>query len=104
MLIYMYTTLYDRCSGCINTSFCDINCWNEGCLSYHRWECPGNQMGLWQQIGIAHLALKTLLKCTYTTDNVIFNKVQELTTNFDNLGANDLIVYGIVSDVVRKKS
>lgn len=89
-----------RCSGCLDTLFCNVNCSNEACASYHRWECAGNQMGLWQQIGVAHLGLKTLLKCTTTNDSGAFNSIQQLVTGFDNLSANDLIVYGIVSDII----
>ncbi|EFN83374.1 SET and MYND domain-containing protein 4 [Harpegnathos saltator] len=88
------------CSGCIDTVFCDVNCWNEAYSSHHRWECVGNQMRLWQQIGVAHLGLKTLLKCTMTTDNSMFNRVQQLVTGFDNLSANDLIVYGITATML----
>ncbi|XP_014467646.1 PREDICTED: SET and MYND domain-containing protein 4-like [Dinoponera quadriceps] len=88
------------CSGCLNTLFCDANCWDEAYSSYHRWECAGNQMGLWQQIGVAHLGLKTLLKCTTTNDSSMFNSIQQLVTCFDNLTANDLIVYGITATML----
>lgn len=57
-------------------------------------------MGLWQQIGVAHLGLKMVLKCTTTTDSNMFNSVQQLVTGFDNLSTNDLIVYGIVSGII----
>lgn len=57
-------------------------------------------MGLWKQIGVAHLGLKTLLKCTTTNDSSAFNSIQQLVTGFDNLSANDLIVYGIVSGII----
>lgn len=72
-----------------------MNCLDEASLSYHRWECPGNQMGLWQEIGVAYLALKVLFKCATTTDR--FNEVQQLVTNLDKLTTTDVISYGIVS-------
>lgn len=65
-------------------------------------------MNLWQQIGVAHLGLKTLLKCTTTTDSNMFNSIQQLVTGFNNLSTNDLIIYGIVSGIfyarVRRKT
>ncbi|XP_076624715.1 protein-lysine N-methyltransferase SMYD4 isoform X2 [Colletes latitarsis] len=85
------------CTKCLNTFYCDVNCLNEAWFSYHCWECSGNQMGLWKEIGIGHLALKVLLTCTTTTDTIKFNAMQNLVTNFSKLSIEDLIVYGITA-------
>ncbi|EZA60897.1 SET and MYND domain-containing protein [Ooceraea biroi] len=84
------------CTGCIDVTFCDMNCWNEA-SSYHRWECPGSQMDLWAQIGIAHLALKILFMCVITIDSEQFNEVQKLVSNFDEIAPTDVISYGITA-------
>ncbi|XP_076297821.1 protein-lysine N-methyltransferase SMYD4-like isoform X2 [Lasioglossum baleicum] len=80
------------CSKCVNTFYCDTNCLNEAWSSYHRWECPGTQMGLWKRKPIGHLALKVLLLCTTTTDT--FNEMQNFKTNFDKLPMLQLVAYG----------
>lgn len=53
-------------------------------------------MELWKEIGIGHLALKVLLTCSTMTDEIKFNEIQNLVTNFDKLSMGDLTVYGIV--------
>ncbi|XP_054004754.1 SET and MYND domain-containing protein 4-like isoform X1 [Hylaeus anthracinus] len=85
------------CTKCLNTFYCDVNCSDQAWFSYHTWECPGNQMTLWKEIGIGHLALKVLLTCTTTTDMIQFNEMQNLVTNFDKLLIEDLTVYGITA-------
>lgn len=77
----------------------------EEARSYHHWECLGNQMGLWSQIGIAHLAIKMLFKCATATDEDLsrLNEVQELVTNFSKLPPYDIISYGIVSNIIFSK-
>ncbi|XP_076300983.1 protein-lysine N-methyltransferase SMYD4-like [Lasioglossum baleicum] len=92
-----YTDIPVPCSKCLNTFYCNINCLNEAWSLYHCWECPGNQMGLWKEIGIGHLALKVLLACTTTTDTIKFNEIQNLITNFDKVPIEELIVYGIAA-------
>ena len=82
---------------CVEAMYCDIKCQDDAWTSYHQWECPGSRMGVWQQIGIAHLAMKLLLNCATTQDHDKFNQVQSLVTNIDKLMPEDLIVYGIVS-------
>ncbi|KZC08204.1 PREDICTED: SET and MYND domain-containing protein 4 [Dufourea novaeangliae] len=85
------------CTGCLNTFYCTANCSNEAWSSYHCWECPGNQMDLWKEIGIGHLALKVFLTCTTTMDRIKFNEMQNLVTNFNKLSMDDLTVYGITA-------
>lgn len=80
-----------------------MKCWNDDYTFYHRWECPGNQMRLWQQNGIARLALKVFLMCSTTSDRNRFNEVQKLITNFDKLSLKDLVAYGIVSILILPK-
>ncbi|XP_017890867.1 SET and MYND domain-containing protein 4-like [Ceratina calcarata] len=82
------------CTTCLNAFYCNEKCLSEAWSSYHRWECPGFQMGLWRDIGIGHLALKVLLTCTTTTDRVRFNDVQNLCTNFNESSMGDLTLYG----------
>ncbi|KAG7205129.1 hypothetical protein KM043_005500 [Ampulex compressa] len=88
------------CASCVDTLYCDMKCCNEAWYSYHRWECRGSRMGLWKEIGIAHLALKVLLMCTTTTDRTKFNEVQKLVTNFDKVTRGDLIAYGITATML----
>lgn len=64
--------------------------------SYHQWECSGYQFEIWKQIGIAHLALKSLLISVETDDITRFNDVEELVTNIDKLNPEDLILYSVV--------
>lgn len=91
-----------RCTECVDSIYCNINCWDEA-HSYHRWECLGNQMGLWSQIGIAYLAVRMLFKYTTATGDNRLNEVQELVTNFSKLQPCDAISYGIVSDIIFAK-
>lgn len=93
-----------RCTMCLDTLYCNMKCWNEDYAFYHRWECPGSQMGLWQQNGIARLALKVFLMCSTTSDRKRFNEVQKLITNLDKLPLKDLIAYGIVSIFIFAKT
>ncbi|KAL0119343.1 hypothetical protein PUN28_007693 [Cardiocondyla obscurior] len=83
------------CTECVDSVYCNINCWDEARSSCHRWECVGNQMGLWSQIGIAYLAIRMLFKCT--TDDNRLNEVRELVTNISKIQPYDIISYGITS-------
>ncbi|OAD52317.1 SET and MYND domain-containing protein 4 [Eufriesea mexicana] len=85
------------CTTCLNTFYCDNKCLSEAWTSYHCWECPGSQMELWKNIGLAHLALKVLLTCSTTKDEIKFNDIQNLDTPFDKLPAESLILYGITA-------
>lgn len=98
-LCVKFVKLY-RCAECVDSIYCNINCWDEAQSSCHRWECLGNQMGLWPQIGIAYLAVRMLFKCTTATDDSKLNEVQELVTNFSKLQPCDVISYGIVSNII----
>ncbi|XP_012526872.1 SET and MYND domain-containing protein 4 [Monomorium pharaonis] len=84
------------CTECVDSTYCNINCW-DAASSCHRWECLGNQMGLWSQIGIAYLAVRTLFKCITATDDNKLNEVQKLVTNFSKLAPCDIISYGITA-------
>lgn len=77
--------------------YCSIRCLDQAWSLYHKWECPGAQMGMGQQIGIAHLSLKVLLNSATTEDTKRFDEVQKLVTNIDKIPTKDLLVYGIVS-------
>ncbi|XP_018306550.1 SET and MYND domain-containing protein 4 isoform X2 [Mycetomoellerius zeteki] len=85
------------CTECVDSTYCNITCWDEARSSYHRWECLGNQMGLWAEIGIAYLAIRMLFKCTTATDDNRLNEVQKLVTNFSKLSPDDVISYGITA-------
>lgn len=106
ILIFVYTNyvvLYHfRCRTCLNTFYCNENCLTKAWSLYHCWECPGNQMNLWKEIGIGHLALKVLLTCSTITDKIKFNEMQNLVTNFDKLSMDDLTIYGIVCIFLKK--
>ncbi|KAF7998125.1 hypothetical protein HCN44_009523 [Aphidius gifuensis] len=88
------------CRTCLELSYCTSKCWSSSWPNYHKWECSGYQMGIWRQIGIAHLALKVLLISVTTTEILQFNKVQKLVTNIDKLSEDDLIVYGISANML----
>ncbi|XP_015109528.1 SET and MYND domain-containing protein 4 [Diachasma alloeum] len=85
------------CRGCVEVSYCSPKCWKESWGLYHRWECPGYEMGIWRQIGIAHLAIKVLLVSATTEDIEKFNEVQKLVTNIEKLSDDDLMVYSITA-------
>ncbi|XP_072746541.1 SET and MYND domain-containing protein 4 [Anoplolepis gracilipes] len=85
------------CTECVDTLFCNMSCWDEACLSHHRWICPASQMGLLRQVGITHLALKLLCVCATTANKEKFNDVQQLVTNFNKLAPGDVISYGITA-------
>ncbi|TGZ49030.1 Uncharacterized protein DBV15_10838 [Temnothorax longispinosus] len=85
------------CTECVDSAYCNIDCWDEARSSCHRWECLGNQMGLWSHIGIAYLAVRTLFKCTAATEDNRLNEVQDLVTNFSKLQPCDVISYGITA-------
>ncbi|XP_051169953.1 SET and MYND domain-containing protein 4-like [Leptopilina boulardi] len=88
------------CKMCVEAMYCDVKCQDDAWTTYHQWECPGSRMGVWQQIGIAHLAMKLLLNCATTQDVDKFNQVQSLVTNIDKLMPEDLIVYGITATML----
>lgn len=88
------------CRNCSEIGYCSPKCWRESWGMYHQWECPGYNMGIWKQIGIAHLAIKVLLVSGTTEDTRKFNEVQKLVTNIELLGDDDLMVYSIVSNLL----
>ncbi|XP_012254183.2 SET and MYND domain-containing protein 4-like [Athalia rosae] len=85
------------CKTCLDTMYCSLSCLKDAWSLYHKWECPGSQIGIGQQIGIAHLSLKVLLNAATTQDSNRFNEVQKLVTNIDKLTTEDLLVYGITA-------
>lgn len=97
ILVIIFFFFFSRCRGCMELSYCSPECWASSWPSYHKWECPGYQMGIWRQIGIAHLALKVLLISVSTTEIFRFNQVQKLVTNIDKQSDDDLMVYSVVS-------
>lgn len=85
------------CFSCTTTVYCSSRCQKDAWKTYHQWECPGEQFGLWDEIGIAYLTIKTFLNCCYTESNQKFNEVQGLVTNIDKITSQDLMVYGVSS-------
>ncbi|XP_046603722.1 SET and MYND domain-containing protein 4-like [Neodiprion virginianus] len=85
------------CKTCVGTLYCSSECLDNAWSGYHKWECPGAQMRMGQQIGIAHLSLKVLLVGSTTEDKERFNEVQKLVTNIDKVSPDDLLVYGITA-------
>lgn len=96
MYFNIFFIFHFSCRTCLELSYCSSKCWSSSWPNYHKWECSGYQMGIWRQIGIAHLALKVLLISVTTTEILQFNKVQKLVTNIDKLPEDDLMVYSIV--------
>ncbi|XP_053596110.1 SET and MYND domain-containing protein 4 [Microplitis demolitor] len=84
------------CRSCSSVLYCCRECWMKS-WSYHQWECSGYQFEIWKQIGIAHLALKSLLISVETDDITRFNDVEELVTNIDKLNPEDLILYSVTA-------
>ncbi|XP_076298611.1 protein-lysine N-methyltransferase SMYD4-like isoform X2 [Lasioglossum baleicum] len=85
------------CPKCLHTFYCDTNCLNEAWSSYHRWECPANQMGLWKDMWQAQLALKAFLVCTTSKDANKFNEMQKLITNFDRVPVKQMAEFGQIA-------
>ena len=77
--------------------YCNEECRKEAWSTYHQWECFGNQIGIWDQIGIAHLTVRTFLNCSYIDDKTKFNEIQRLVTNIDKIATQDMFIYGVVS-------
>ncbi|CAG5100453.1 Similar to SMYD4: SET and MYND domain-containing protein 4 (Homo sapiens) [Cotesia congregata] len=84
------------CRSCSSILYCSRECWMKS-WSYHKFECSGYQSEIWKQIGIAHLALKSLLISVETDDVTRFNDVEELVTNIDKLNSEDLIMYSVAA-------
>ncbi|OXU21510.1 hypothetical protein TSAR_009791 [Trichomalopsis sarcophagae] len=83
------------CKFCASTVYCTEQCRKKAWSTYHQWECFGNQIGIWDQIGIAHLTVRTFLNCCYTDDTKKFNEIQRLVTNIDKIATQDMFVYGV---------
>ncbi|KAG8035770.1 hypothetical protein G9C98_001426 [Cotesia typhae] len=83
------------CRSCSSILYCSRECWMKS-WSYHKFECSGYQSEIWKQIGIAHLALKSLLISVEMDDVTRFNDVEELVTNIDKLNSEDLIMYSVL--------
>ncbi|XP_014236849.1 SET and MYND domain-containing protein 4-like [Trichogramma pretiosum] len=83
------------CKFCACTIYCSKQCMEEAWSTYHCYECFGHQIDLWNQIGIAHLTVRTFLKCCAESDMNKFNTIHHLVTNIDKIGTNDMYVYGV---------
>ncbi|XP_011502335.1 PREDICTED: SET and MYND domain-containing protein 4-like [Ceratosolen solmsi marchali] len=83
------------CKFCACTMYCTEKCQKLAWTSYHQWECFGNQIGIWDQIGIAHLTIRTFLNCCYTDNKKKFNEIQQLITNIDKISTQDMFIYGV---------
>lgn len=109
------------CNQCKRASYCGISCLNEHMENIHRFECSGYKKHLWYEIGIAHLALRTMLcgikdliaKIQHLCDatpllawnelflaaeesNFAYGSVLKLVTNFDETDENDFLGYVLV--------
>ncbi|XP_058803847.1 SET and MYND domain-containing protein 4-like isoform X2 [Phymastichus coffea] len=85
------------CKFCANTIYCTEKCRIDAWLTHHQWECFGNQIDIWNKIGIAHLTIRTFLTCCYTEDKIMFNNIQRLVTNINEISTQDMFIYGITA-------
>ncbi|KAJ8681664.1 hypothetical protein QAD02_017456 [Eretmocerus hayati] len=83
------------CKRCTSTVYCSSLCQDEAWSTYHQWECFGHQTRLWEQIGIAHLALRTYLNYFYPESMKRLDEVNNLVTNIDKIPIEDLFAYGV---------
>lgn len=109
------------CGVCKRASYCGISCLTEH-KEIHRFECNGYKKHLWYEIGIAHLALRTMLcgidelmqKIHHLRDtnplsawnevflsvdetNFTYGSVLQLVTNFEKTDTDDFLGYVLVT-------
>lgn len=110
------------CYECCRTSYCSSRCRIEH-TAIHRFECVGYRKHFWFEIGIAHLALRTMLEgfnemvaClrNFTDEKPMtlwkllmrtaqervdfgYGDVLQLVTNFEKMDADDYMSYSMVS-------
>lgn len=110
------------CDHCKRASYCGLSCLNEH-KNVHQFECSGYKKHLWYEIGIAHLALRTLLcgidelmeKIYHSHDTAplsawndllltvdetdfAYGSVLKLVTNFDKTNSDDFLGYVLVRE------
>lgn len=108
------------CDSCKRASYCSQSCLNEH-TEIHRFECNGYKKHLWYEIGIAHLALRTMLcgieelmqKIGHLNDTTplsawnelllsldetsfTYGSVLQLVTNFQKTNSDDFLGYVLV--------
>lgn len=110
------------CTACKRASYCSISCQSDH-KEIHQFECNGYKKHLWYEIGIAHLALRTMLcgindsikKIHHLCDTTplsawnelllsvdemdsTYGSVLQLVTNFDTTNYDDFLGYVLVRD------
>lgn len=108
------------CVVCKRASYCGLSCLTEH-KKIHRFECNGYKKHLWYEIGIAHLALRTMLcginelmeKMNHSHDTAplsawnellltvdetdfVYGSVLKLVTNFEKTNSDDFLGYVLV--------
>lgn len=91
------------CTDCYSVVYCNRSCQSAD-QRLHRFECPGFRRSIWQALGIAHLAFRTMLRLVFgrNEDGDDYNKddetkrlevdaVTRLGTNFTKLKDTDLL-------------
>lgn len=108
------------CGKCKRASYCGLSCLNQH-QAIHQFECNGYKKHLWYEIGIAHLALRTMLcgindlmkRINHSHDmtplaawnelllsveepNFTYGSVLQLVTNFEKSNTDDFLGYVLV--------
>lgn len=107
------------CGKCKRASYCGLSCLNEH-QAIHQFECNGYKKHLWYEIGIAHLALRTMLcgindlmKSIHHSHDMTplaayclllsveepsfaYGRVLQLVTNFEKSNSDDFLGYVLV--------
>lgn len=81
-----------RCKECTRAFFCSDTCRISAWSTYHQWECKG--LEVCHSIGIAHLGLRVALLAD-SSDK--YKQVFDLLTHIDDMEAEDLYQYTVVS-------
>lgn len=109
------------CKLCFRTVYCGKSCFDSHAIE-HKFECYGYQVELWEGLGIAHLAFRTLMTGIndvirktddYSTTlkfwneifllvelepSFLYGQILELNTNFDKMTESDFYRYSLVRD------
>lgn len=131
---YESNQISKHCENCAKTNVIPFPCYQCGRASYcsprcqrvhnviHNHECPGYEDNLWKRIGIAHLALRSLvvgfetvikgtkfeerttplefwnelMERSETDENFKYGQVLRLGTNFNKMDSADLLRYALV--------
>ena len=113
------------CSTCYRVGYCNENCREED-THLHQYECEGYRKGLWYDLGISHLSIRTVLSgidslittlwkegmvlplqwneilkhANIDNTNFVYGQVLALVTNLDKMNEDDLYCYSLTAIIL----